>query len=126
MAFLCDQTCIADLWNGTVGHLSFQAPDWVPGIGGKGFSMPQLPHLAQGGVVPATRGGRLIVAGEGGEDEIVAPEGKLRSMLAGAGGIHVSIDARGADATTATRLEVTARRIAREVVYEIAKEASYS
>jgi predicted phage terminase large subunit-like protein len=39
---------IADLWNGTAGQLHFNVPDWVPGIGGKGFSMPKLPHLAMG------------------------------------------------------------------------------
>lgn len=42
---------IAKFWNNTIGKLSFKAPDWVPGIGGKGFSMPKLPMLATGGVV---------------------------------------------------------------------------
>lgn len=42
---------IARLWNGSVGKLSFTAPDWVPGIGGKGFSLPKLPELDTGGFV---------------------------------------------------------------------------
>ena len=33
---------VKNLWNNTVGKLSFKAPDWVPGIGGKGWSMPKL------------------------------------------------------------------------------------
>ena len=42
---------IARLWNGSVGKLSFTAPSWVPGIGGKGFSLPKLPELDTGGFV---------------------------------------------------------------------------
>lgn len=64
---------IAWLWNNTAGRLSFTAPDWIPGIGGKGFSMPQLPQLAEGGIVKARNGGTLVVAGEGGQDEAVVP-----------------------------------------------------
>jgi len=59
---------ISGFWNSTVGKLSFTAPDWVPGIGGKGFSMPQLPTLYTG--VKNFRGGPAIVgdiAGRGGE-----------------------------------------------------------
>ncbi|MCX4468970.1 hypothetical protein OOK41_01350 [Micromonospora sp. NBC_01655] len=56
---------IARLWNNTVGRLRFQAPSWVPGIGGKGFNMPQLPMLAKGGT--ATRAGLAIVGEEGPE-----------------------------------------------------------
>lgn len=41
---------IARFWNNTVGKLSFTAPDWVPAIGGKGFTMPKLPELAVGGI----------------------------------------------------------------------------
>jgi hypothetical protein len=42
---------IASLWNSTVGSLSFKVPGWVPGLGGKGFDVPDIPHLAQGGLV---------------------------------------------------------------------------
>lgn len=41
---------------------------------------PDIPYLAKGGIVPATPGGRLIVAGEGGRDEIVAPEPTLEAL----------------------------------------------
>lgn len=64
---------IASFWNRTAGRLSFTAPSWVPGIGGKGFSMPKLPMLADGGIVPATPGGTLAVIGEGRHDEAVIP-----------------------------------------------------
>lgn len=56
---------IKNLWNSTVGRLSFQAPDWVPGIGGKGWSMPKL----YTGVRNFTGGPAIVgdVMGRGGE-----------------------------------------------------------
>jgi phage-related protein len=42
---------IASLWNNTIGKLSFKVPSWVPGLGGKGFSVPSIPMLAEGGIV---------------------------------------------------------------------------
>jgi hypothetical protein len=47
---------IADLWNKTIGALSFRIPDWVPGVGGKGWDVPDVPtwgarSMAAGAVV---------------------------------------------------------------------------
>ncbi len=39
---------IANLWNDTVGSLSFKLPSWIPKLGGKGFDMPKIPTFAQG------------------------------------------------------------------------------
>lgn len=88
---------IANFWNNTVGKLDFKAPDWVPGIGGKSFSMPKLPTLYTG--VRNFAGGPAIVgdvAGRGGEivnlprgtDVFSNQESKniLRSMANGANG----------------------------------------
>lgn len=64
-------------WNG----LSFSIPSidtHIKGIGRVGgftLSTPNLPYLAQGGVVPATPGGRLAVLAEAGQDERVQPLG---------------------------------------------------
>jgi hypothetical protein len=33
---------IASIWNNTVGKLAFTIPSWVPVIGGKSFSMPNI------------------------------------------------------------------------------------
>lgn len=58
---------IARAWNDTVGKLSFSIPDWVPGLGGKGFSMPKLPEFHTGGTVPGTPGtemAAMVMAGE--------------------------------------------------------------
>jgi hypothetical protein len=92
---------IARLWNGTVGRISFTVPGWVPGLGGRGFSVPNIPQLAKGGIVPATPGGRLVNVAEGGEDEVVAPLSKLSGMVDGGGSREVTVrvvqDYRGAE-----------------------------
>ena len=69
---------IAGWWNNTVGSISFQVPDWVPGVGGKGWSLPKIPMLADGGVVTAAT---LAMVGEGSEPEAVIPLSKLDAML---------------------------------------------
>ena len=59
---------IARLWNNSIGKLSFTAPDWVPGIGGKGFSMPKLPELAKGGVANSAT---AAIFGEAGTEAVL-------------------------------------------------------
>jgi hypothetical protein len=59
---------IASAWNNTVGKLSFKAPSWVPGIGGKGFDVPNIPMLANGGIVNKAT---LAVIGESGPEAVV-------------------------------------------------------
>lgn len=58
---------ISDAWNHTVGGLSFTIPGWVPGIGGKSFGVPRLPHFHSGGIVPGTPGTVVPVLALGGE-----------------------------------------------------------
>lgn len=63
---------IATMWNSTVGKLTFQAPDWVPGIGGKGWSMPKIPKYAMGtNFAP----GGLALVGERGPELVNLPRG---------------------------------------------------
>lgn len=63
---------IAKFWNNTVGKLSFEAPSWVPGLGGKGWSMPKLPQLAMG--TGNWRGG-MVRMNEFGPETAVLPKG---------------------------------------------------
>jgi phage-related protein len=58
---------IAQFWNNTAGKLSFTAPSWVPGIGGKGFSMPNLPTYHTGGEVLGPRGQEVPIMALAGE-----------------------------------------------------------
>ena len=82
---------IARLWNNTIGKLSFKFPDWVPGLGGKGFSVPQIPMLAEGGIV---RSATLAIVGEAGPEAVVP--------LDRAGGFgNVTVNVTGGLATSA-------------------------
>jgi len=81
-------------WN----NLSFTIPSvtlpLLGTIGGGRLDTPNIPYLAQGGVVPATRGGRLAVLGEGGRDEAVIPLDRAGGM-GGRSEIVLSIAAAG-------------------------------
>jgi len=74
---------IAKLWNNTVGKISFTLPSWIPVIGGSGFSMPQIPLLANGGIVNSPT---LAMIGEAGPEAVV-PLGRGGGM----GNITVNI-----------------------------------
>ncbi|NIL56708.1 phage tail protein [Salinispora arenicola] len=59
-------------WN----NLSFGIPSvtfFGQTVGGGRVGTPNIPYLAKGGIIPATPGGRLVVAGEAGQDEAVIP-----------------------------------------------------
>ena len=75
---------IAGLWNNTIGKLSFKAPSWVPGIGGKGFDVPNIPMLAEGGIVT---GPTLAMIGEKGPEAVVP----LDRYRGGGGDIYVTV-----------------------------------
>lgn len=73
---------IAAVWNNTVGKLSFGVPDWVPGIGGNGFDVPDIPTIkaAKGAVVDQPT---LALIGEAASavPEIVTPERLMQSVF---------------------------------------------
>lgn len=77
---------IASLWNNTVGKLSFKVPGWVPGFGGKGFEVPNIPMLAQGGIVT---GPTLAMIGEAGPEAVV-PLSRAGQFGMG-GGVNITI-----------------------------------
>lgn len=65
--------------NGFINGINkVKIPDFVPGVGGKGFNIPHIPLLASGGI--ATRP-TLAMIGEGREDEAVLPLSKLQYLL---------------------------------------------
>lgn len=94
---------IAKAWNNTVGKFSFTVPSWVPGIGGSGFSMPDIPYLADGGIVT---GPTLAMIGESGAEAVIP----LTGRNAGAGGTtYVTINT-GADPQAVVRALQTYNR----------------
>lgn len=98
---------IAGFWNRTIGKLSFTAPDWVPGIGGKGWSMPTLPTLALG--TPNWQGG-MAVLGEHGREAAFLPRGTVvksaqeTEAMGGQGGDNYYINLKGVMARTDSEL----------------------
>ena len=70
-----------------MNKLSFDIPDWVPGLGGKKFgfnikniSELRIPKLAQGGYVKANTPQLAMIGDNRHQGEVVAPEDKLRQM----------------------------------------------
>jgi hypothetical protein len=83
---------IASIWNNTVGKLSFKLPSWVPGLGGKGFDMPNIPMLANGGIVTSPT---LALIGERGPEAVIPLTGP--NAGGGIGGNNVTINVNGGD-----------------------------
>jgi phage-related protein len=81
---------IADIWNNTVGKLSFKIPGWVPGIGGKGFEVPQIPKLAEGGIVT---GPTIAMIGERGPEAVIPLSGRNAPAM----GNNITINVNGGD-----------------------------
>ena len=74
---------IAKLWNNSIGKLSFTFPSWVPVFGGKGFDVPNIPMLAEGGIVT---GPTLAMIGERGPEAVI-PLNKAGAL----GGITINV-----------------------------------
>lgn len=72
-----------------INSLSFDVPDWVPGIGGSTFGfdldhidIPEIPQLATGTVIPANYGEFLAVLGDNKrETEVVSPLSTIRQAV---------------------------------------------
>jgi hypothetical protein len=77
---------IGSIWNNTLGKISFSLPDWVPGLGGKGFSFPKIPALADGGIV---NGPTLALIGEAGPEAVI-PLDRMGGM---GGGMNITVNA---------------------------------
>ena len=94
-------SAVASLWNNTIGKLSFTVPSWVPGIGGKGFDVPDIPMLAEGGIVTSAQ---LAMIGERGPEAVI-PLSKLGSMGFGGGaGANITVNVNGGDPNAIVRV----------------------
>ncbi|MFD3378371.1 MULTISPECIES: hypothetical protein [unclassified Streptomyces] len=102
-----------------LNRVKFKVPDWVPGIGGRGFAFNlspiPVPQLAKGGVVRARAGGTLALVGEGGEHEAVIPLSRLERMLGSGGGMRRLAAAVEALAERPVQIDVDSQTIARAV-----------
>lgn len=64
---------ISDIWNNTVGSLSWSVPNWVPFVGGNSISAPKLPKYHSGGTVPGAPGTEMMAILQAGEE--ITPAG---------------------------------------------------
>lgn len=83
--------------------IKFDVPDWVPGIGGKslGFSIPQIPLLAKGGIISRPT---QAILGEAGKEAVMPLENntewidiladKLAGKISSSGSTNVYLDGR--------------------------------
>lgn len=97
---------IKSLWNRTVGGFSFTVPDWIPGVGGKGFS---IPTMHSGGIVPGPVGSDQLILAQGGEGMFT------RDQMAAIG------TAQRAGATPAARLTLDVTGADRDLVRIVQK-----
>ena len=72
-----------------INKLSFDVPDWVPGIGGKtfGFNLsnvtaPQIPYLAQGAVIPPRAPFLAMLGDQRNGENIEAPLATIEEAVA--------------------------------------------
>lgn len=74
---------IIDIINGFIRGLNvIKIPDWVPGIGGFGINIPEIPKLATGTVAYAPMVAQIgEYAGAKNNPEIVAPENEIRRIV---------------------------------------------
>ena len=84
-----------------MNKLSFDAPDWVPGIGGKkwGVNIPEIPRLAKGTILNApgrgvpVAGGRALAAEAGREAYLPLSDTQLLEELGSTIGKYIKINA---------------------------------
>jgi phage-related protein len=75
---------VIDVINGAIDGVNWVADRIRDVTGGQvDIHVDHVPRLAQGGVVPATPGGRLVRVAEAGEDEAVIPLSKLGNIQGG-------------------------------------------
>lgn len=102
--------------NGVIGaanRLKFTVPDWVPGIGGKqyGFSLktvsvPQIPYLAKGAVLPANQPFLAVVGDQKRGTNIEAPLTTIQEAVAAVMADHTAGNMAGHEATVAVLRQI--------------------
>ena len=116
------------------GINSIKIPDWVPGVGGKGINISEIPTLAEGGEI--LRSGRVIV-GEAGPELLELPQGaKVKPLDRVGEGIDYDrleaiaytsffeafVDAMKSLGKGEIRIDIDGRTLAREMIPRIIAE----
>lgn len=124
---------------GVINKLKFTVPDWVPGLGGKsiGFnlntvSVPKIPYLAQGAVLPANKPFLAVLGDQKRGTNIEAPLETIKQALAevlalqeGTGETVVQVNFTGSLAQLARVLKPEIDVENRRIGGSLAKGATY-
>ena len=106
---------VAGFWNDTIGKLSFTVPNWVPAMGGKTWSVPKIPYLAEG--TDYFQGGPAIV-GEQGPELVNLPTGSSVTPNKALGGVNITVNMDGIMARSRADL----REIAKDMIGAVNEE----
>jgi phage-related protein len=126
---------ISDAWNNSVGKFDFKVPSWVPVIGGKTFSVPNLPRInlanfADGGIVAPRPGGLIGRIAEAGRPERIEPldpdglskrDKAMIEMLSGGSGKAVTVNVYPSAGMDEREL---AAIVSRQLAYSLRKGAA--
>jgi hypothetical protein len=91
-------------------------PDWVPGVGGRGFSMPQVPYLAKGGVIENPT---LAMVGEQGREVVMPLENNTGWIDELAG----KLNGGSGNGQINLTLQIGTKKVAREIIDLINNES---
>lgn len=97
-------------------------PDWVPGVGGKGFSIPRIPRLAKGGIVSAST---IANIGEAGTEAVIPLQRNTQGldMIAEKISERLSLSQNdGTDATYVIKLVLDDGRVITKMVIDNIKD----
>lgn len=101
-------------------NIAIGAINKIPGVGIGKLSLLNIPRLATGGVVEP--GGRVIYAGDGGEDEWIVPQSKMASLVDKlnsaantSNGQNITINLSGVFATSPEDQRKVAQQIADQI-----------
>jgi len=109
-----------------MNKISFDVPDWVPGIGGNSFginipsiSEVKLPRLARGAVIPPNREFMAVLGDQSHGNNLEAPEGLIRKIVreeSGGGGETTALLQAILEAVKAGHIIMVDRRILGQTV----------
>lgn len=98
---------------GALSRVKVTVPDWIPGFGGKSFgitlpklTVPQIPHLAQGAVLPAGKPFLAMVGDQRHGTNIEAPLATIQEAVAAVMGDYEAANLAGHEATVGVLREI--------------------
>lgn len=108
------------IYNKFAEKMTFEIPDWVPGIGGHGFKLPQVPMLAKGGIVNKPT---LAMIGEDGPEAVVplSKKNNPNGIGLGGGGNNITINVNASGITDRSDKRALAREIGEAIREEMSR-----